>query len=248
MTELNTRVVSWFSCGAASAVASKLAVEEYGTRCVVVYCDTMASEHPDNQRFFEDVQAWLGEKIIRVKSSRFTTVDEVFDKTGYMAGINGARCTGELKRIPRMNFERPDDLHIFGLTADEATRAGKFEANNPTLDIDFILIRHGVTKADCLHRIMQAGIAVPTMYRLGYKNNNCIGCVKATSAAYWQKIRQDFPDHFARRAAQSHRLGVRLTRWHGKRVFIDELPIATKQLTIEESISCGPDCSTEAQT
>lgn len=52
----DSRIVVWFSCGAASAVAAKLALEKYGTRACVVYCDTMKSEHPDNVRFFDDVQ------------------------------------------------------------------------------------------------------------------------------------------------------------------------------------------------
>ena len=50
-----SRVLSWFSCGDASAVASKLAVEKYGDRCEVVYCDTLAHEHPDNFRFLKDI-------------------------------------------------------------------------------------------------------------------------------------------------------------------------------------------------
>jgi PP-loop superfamily ATP-utilizing enzyme len=40
------RVLVWFSCGAASAVAAKLAVEKYGDQCEVLYCDTLAYEHP----------------------------------------------------------------------------------------------------------------------------------------------------------------------------------------------------------
>jgi len=80
------------------------------------------------------------------------------------------------------------------------------------------------------------------MYELGYSNNNCIGCVKATSAKYWNKIRADFPEHFERRAQQSRELGVRLTRVDGERVFLDELP--EDYLFGEmESISCGPDCA-----
>jgi hypothetical protein len=55
------RRLVWFSCGAASAVAAKLAVEKYEDACEVVYCDTMATEHPDNQRFFNDVERWIGQ-------------------------------------------------------------------------------------------------------------------------------------------------------------------------------------------
>lgn len=46
----NSRVVVWFSCGAASVVAAKLAIEKYRERACVVYCDMMDSEHLDNAR------------------------------------------------------------------------------------------------------------------------------------------------------------------------------------------------------
>ena len=37
---IKQRVVSWFSCGAASAVAAKMALEKFGPDVEVVYCDT----------------------------------------------------------------------------------------------------------------------------------------------------------------------------------------------------------------
>lgn len=46
------RIISWFSCGAASAVASKLAIQEHG-EVEVIYQETH-SEHPDNERFLVD--------------------------------------------------------------------------------------------------------------------------------------------------------------------------------------------------
>ena len=49
------RHVVWFSCGAASAIAAKVAVEKYGDSVEVVYCDTLSSEHPDNARFYREV-------------------------------------------------------------------------------------------------------------------------------------------------------------------------------------------------
>lgn len=63
-----SRVLSWFSCGEASAAASKLAVELYGDRCEVLYCDTFAFEHPDNRRFLADCAKWLGREIKILKS------------------------------------------------------------------------------------------------------------------------------------------------------------------------------------
>lgn len=56
-----SRVLVWFSDGAASSVAAKLAIQKYPERVEVVKCDTTVSEHPDNERFRADVEGWLGQ-------------------------------------------------------------------------------------------------------------------------------------------------------------------------------------------
>ena len=237
------RVVSWFSCGAASAVASKLAIQKYDD-VEVVYCDTMSTEHPDQQRFFDDVQRWLGQNIVRIRSEKYADVDEVIEKRRYMAGIAGAPCTVEMKKVPRFAYQRPDDLHIFGLHAGENSRAVNLQANDPGLDMAFPLIEQGFSKQRCADFLTLAGIEIPAMYHLGYSNNNCLGCVKATSLKYWQGIRHDFPDVFARRIRQSRELGARLVLVAGERRFLDELPEGydPKDKGGRESINCGPDC------
>lgn len=241
------RVVAWFSCGAASAVAAKLAVDAYGDCCVVVYCDLLSSEHPDNRRFMADVEQWIGREVQIIRSAKYESVDDVFERTRYMAGIQGARCTAEMKKVPRFAFQRPDDVHVFGLTADEEHRIQRFEANNHELSLLWVLRDRGITKQDCYARLREAGIELPAMYALGYRNNNCIGCVKATGAKYWNMVRRDFPDVFARRARQSRELDVRLTRVNGERVFLDELPEDYLPAEELEDISCGPDCSIDDQ-
>lgn len=52
------RILCWFSCGAASAYAAKIACESYGSELEILYCDTLAYEHPDNRRFMKDVEQW----------------------------------------------------------------------------------------------------------------------------------------------------------------------------------------------
>src|SRR5262249_38562369 len=133
------RVLAWFSCGAASAVAAKLAVGKYGDDCHVVYCNTLASEHPDNVRFMGDVERWIGKRVTIISSEKYSSVDDVFEQTRYMAGINGARCTTEMKKIPRFKFEQVDDVHIFGFTVNELDRITAFEESNPELVCDWIL-------------------------------------------------------------------------------------------------------------
>ena len=67
---MTARVVVWFSCGAPSAVAAKLALVKYGERVVVAYCDT-GSEHEDNKRFLVNCERWLGVDVTRLKSAKY---------------------------------------------------------------------------------------------------------------------------------------------------------------------------------
>lgn len=92
------RILAAFSCGDASAVAAKMSIEEYGDRCDIYYCDTFAYEHPDNRRFFNDVQDWLGRKITVLRSKDYDDIYDVFERTRWLVGIGGARCTTELKK------------------------------------------------------------------------------------------------------------------------------------------------------
>lgn len=235
-----SRHLVWFSCGAASAVAAKLAVDQYGDGCEVVYCNTMATEHGDNNRFFGDVERWIGREITIIESDKYATIDEVFERTHYMSGIKGARCTTEMKKIPREKFSRPDDIHIFGYTQGEEKRAFEFEERNQSLFVEWILIKNSVSKADCFVMLTSAGIALPAMYALGFDHNNCLACVKATSPGYWNRTRRLFPEVFLERALQSRRLGVRLARLKGVRIFLDELP--TDADAPDDAIECGPMC------
>jgi len=240
------RVLVWFSCGAASAVAAKLAVQEYDN-VEVCYCDTLAEEHDDNQRFMRDVEEWIGHSITMLKSDKYENVEDVWDKRSYMAGIAGAPCTVEMKKVPRLQYQRPDDLHIFGLTADEQRRIETFARNNHDIQLAWPLLEHGITKKVCYEMLYDAGIRLPKMYELGFNNNNCIGCVKATSPKYWARVAKHFPEVFERRARQSREIGAKLVRVDNQRIYLDEMPFDRDWLnegTQEEDVSCGPDCGT----
>jgi len=237
------RVVVWYSDGAASACAARLAVLKYGTeRVSVVKADTTDDEHPDNLRFRAEVEAWIGTQVELIRSESFTGIDDVFERTRYMAGIAGARCTTELKKIPRYQFQEPTDVHIFGYTVDEKSRIDRFAGNNPELLCEWNLSDKNLTKDDCYFLLDQAGIELPAMYGLGFGHNNCIGCVKATSPHYWARTRKLFPEVFARRAAQSRDIGARLVRIEGERAFLDEIPLDFGDEGPDGEIECGPFC------
>lgn len=239
---IRPRVLAWFSHGASSAVAAALAVGRWPAQALIVCCDTTANEHPDNKRFRADVEQWIGRSVIMLPPPKYKTVDEVFEGERYMSGVAGAKCTVELKKRPRFAFQEPDDIHVFGFTVEESRRIKRFELVNPELTFEWNLRDQFVTKGECLRILKKAGIEPPVMYSLGFDHNNCLGCVKAQSPDYWLRTREHFPDVFARRAEQSRRLGVRLAKVNGERVFLDELLPDNATGEGDGEIECGPLC------
>jgi 3'-phosphoadenosine 5'-phosphosulfate sulfotransferase (PAPS reductase)/FAD synthetase len=241
-----SRLVCWWSAGATSAVATKLALEKSDLTPIIAYCDT-GSEHPDNERFRLDCQDWYGQEIVVLKSKTYSDVWDVFERTRYLVGPRGARCTGEMKKLPRRDFELPDDLQVFGFDASESQRAERFQENNPEVKVWFPLIEAAITKQDCIAKLNEVGIEIPAMYKLGYKNNNCIGCPKG-QAGYWNKIRVDFPETFERMAKLERELNAAICKSYAgdgkrKRVFLDELPLDLGRYESElDVMQCGLVC------
>ena len=236
-----SRVVCWFSCGAASAVATKLAIAKYG-KVEIVYTEVV-NEHPDNRRFMADCEKWFGQPITILRNERYNAdIREVFKQRKFIKGPRGAPCTDLLKRQMRVLFEEEDDIQVFGFTIEEKHRADRLIENNKYIQADFTLIEHGLTKGDCLAMIARAGIEIPAMYRLGYRNNNCIGCVKG-GAGYWNKIRRDFPIQFAERAADERMVDHAILKCgDGTPVFLDELPLDMGIDVPEPDMECSFFC------
>jgi hypothetical protein len=241
-------IVVWFSCGAASAVAAKLTVDKYQDDYnILIVNNPVDEEDEDNIRFMNDVGKWIGKDIIHARNSSFPTTSavDVWDKKKYMSGINGAPCTLILKKGARYEFEKNHDIawHVLGFTFDEISRHErftKFERHN----VIPVLIEKKITKPMCFDILTKAGISLPRVYLMGYPNANCIGCVKATSPTYWNHVRKMNPETFKERSDQSRRLGVRLVRYKGKRIFLDELPTDAKGRGMK-SYECGIFCDTK---
>ncbi|MHC3970422.1 hypothetical protein ACIPM3_16010, partial [Pseudomonas aeruginosa] len=73
----------------------------------------------------------------------------------------------------------------------------------------------------------RAGIELPAMYRLGYENANCIGCVKG-GEGYFRAIREDFPEQFEALCKVQDELGsgsyLFRNRQTGERYSLRDLP------------------------
>lgn len=227
--------VCWFSTGLSSFVACYLAkdVDE------IIYTH-VPNQHPDSLRFLHDCEKLLGRDIKVLTSKRYKDVDDVILKSRYINGPMGAPCTRLLKREVRKQWERENPEHhiyVWGFDANETKRAARLCNTMSDYDHEFPLIEHGLTKEDVHGFAARLGLRRPIMYDLGYSNNNCIGCVKG-GRGYWNKIREDFPEVFARRAKQEREIGHSCIRG----IFLDELPADVGRHEKEIMEDCGIAC------
>lgn len=234
-----SRTVCWFSAGAASAIATKIAMTEGPV--TIAYVDP-GSEHPDNARFLDECEEWFGQRIERMRSERYVDTWQVWTERRFLVGPAGALCTAELKKKVRYGFERPDDRQVFGYTAEERHRANRFRDQNPAVDLWCPLIDRDLGKSDCLAMIDRAGIRLPVMYELGYRNNNCIGCPKG-GIGYWNKIRQDFPETFDRMALLERELGHSVLKDAAGPIWLDALDPDRGNHATEPDFSCSLMCA-----
>lgn len=240
-------IAVWFSCGAASAVAAKKTVEKYGkTHNILIVNNPVKEEHEDNRRFLKDVEEYIQHPIIEATNRKFPTcsIIDVFEKRKFISGREGAPCTLCLKKEARYQFEKENqiDWHVLGFTIDEWQRQKNFNTGERGNTLP-VLIGDLITKGDCFKILGKAKIKLPHIYSLGFPNANCIGCVKASGIDYWNLVRREFPDVFEQRAEMSRRIGAKLTRVKGKRIFLDELKPTDKGNGIK-SWECGIFCDT----
>ncbi len=228
--------VCWFSTGISSFIACYLTkdVDE------IIYTH-VPNQHPDSLRFLHDCEKVLERKITILQSSEYKDVDDVIRKTHCINTIYGAPCTERLKRRVRRKweYEHPDHhTYVWGFDVNEKNRAERLCKTLSDYDHEFPLIENNLTKEEAHGIARQLGVSRPIMYDMGYKNNNCIGCVKG-GMGYWNKIRVDFPDVFERRAKQEREIGHSCING----VFLDELD--PNRGNIEEEIM--EDCTIACQ-
>lgn len=241
------KIIAWWSAGATSAVSVKLAIDEFGVDNVIPIYFAIDTAHKDNSRFKSECEDWYGCEIQVRRSPKYKDQFDVVEKTKYLNGPAGARCTTELKKKVRQSVEKEFEFggQIFGFEYNpkEINRAIRFKEQNPSAKPIFPLIENKITKPECLHLLQQVNIDIPTMYTLGYSNNNCIGCVKG-GIGYWNKIRVDFPEVFEKMALLERKLDRTCQK---NREFLDEIDPSRGH---EQKIimpDCGNFCDIEFQ-
>lgn len=235
---MNRITVGWFSGGVSSAIAVKLAIKDID-KIIYIHID---DHHPDTLRFKDDCEKWYDREIEIIQSKLKSVENAVLlaGGRGYINGQGGAACSFRLKRQLREQWETNKSeslIYIWGMDYSERHRADRIIESMPNQKHRFPLIENKIDKEGA-HRLLSASnIDRPVMYRLGYNNNNCIGCVKG-GMGYWNKIRQDFPDIFKSRAALERQVGASCING----TYLDELSPTAGRMSNPIIGDCGIFC------
>ena len=243
------KYIGWFSCGVTSAVACKLALDMYGSESVDLWYIETGAGHPDNKRFIKDCEKWYGKKIKIAQSNKFSCPLEIAKKELFNTPF-GAPCTKYLKKDVRQKQIMPlysgvETWHILGFeySLHEVNRALRWKEQH-SKNCVFPLIYKGYDKQRCLLELKKAGIGIPEMYKLGYHNNNCIGCFKG-GMGYWNKIRKDFPDVFEAVSKVEQETKHTCLKKNGEQLYLKDLKPTDGNHSDLEIPECGLFCDLE---
>lgn len=234
--------VAWLSAGVSSFIAAYLIKDEIDE----FYYIDIDDQHPDSMRFIKDCEKLLGKEIKILKSKIYGSVESACRAGGMIrnARTGYAFCTDyDKKRVRKEQFEHDhqnDEVtYVWGMdcSTHERARAERIIESMPQFEHRFPLIEFNMTKQDAHGFSKRLGLKRPLMYDLGYKNNNCIGCVKG-GMGYWNKIRKDFSEVFESRAKLERDLGCRCL----KECYLDELDPNRGNADEEIMEDCGIFC------
>jgi hypothetical protein len=251
-----SRIVCQFSCGAASAVATKLTLAQHPEALVVNAF--IENECSDNRRFLADCERWMDRSFTILRDEKYgANINNVFRTVGFLKGPNGAACTSRIKRGLLRKFEQPGDVNVLGYTANEKHRYDDWLEDWPDRPIVAPLIDRGLTKSDCKAMVLRAGIVLPLQYRKGYKNANCKVCING-GEKYMRAARIDHPEEFEQVCvsedvvAELHGENARLLRYRsgplkGQRFALRDLSLDGPVDRADAPPECGLFCETAEQ-
>jgi 3'-phosphoadenosine 5'-phosphosulfate sulfotransferase (PAPS reductase)/FAD synthetase len=127
-----------------------------------VFCDTK-KELPETYEYLAKLEAFLGKKIVRLNDDRgFDHWLQIYG--GYLPSSRMRWCTRQLKLKPFEKYIGTDDVTSYvGIRADE-DREG-YISTRPNIKARFPFKEDGITHADVLRILEEAGLLLPEYYK-----------------------------------------------------------------------------------
>ncbi|MGW4803082.1 hypothetical protein [Kitasatospora sp. NPDC004272] len=235
---MTTRHVVMWSGGITSWATARHVINQHGTASTtLLFADTHA-EDDDLHRFNHEASTQLGVPLTVVTDPRKRDPWQVFEDKSWVGNTRIAQCSHALKQDPCRawladNTDPADTVLYVGIDWTETHRLPAITNGWHPWTVQAPLTRPPYLDKQALLAELEAlGIRRPRLYRLGFEHNNCGGaCVKG-GQAQWLRLREVFPDRYAKAEAFEERMRAKL----GKDVSIlrDRTGGTTKPLTLAE--------------
>lgn len=163
-----------------------------------VFCDT-GEELPETYDYLDRVEAYLGKKIIRLRSEHtfLQLLDKMFN--GYLPSANMRWCTVQLKLKPFEDYIGAGDVvNYVGIRADE-DRVGLI-STRPNLKTVFPFKEHNINYAGVIKLLEDSGIGLPPYLAWGRTHSGCYFCFYQQTIE-WVRLKEKYPDYFAKAKA-----------------------------------------------
>ena len=221
--------IATISGGIMSFYSAFLSIQKYGSENVVLYFNDTKWEHPDLYRFLEDIEKYLGMKILIDSDGR--NPEEVFFDQHFLGCDRVPLCSRILKAERLQEYYKDGDNLIFGIGLEEKRRCERIVAAYQvvytktgkycTLEFPLVDLRHSKTLVK--EWFWNTGLKLPKMYFFGFEHNNCSGGCVRQGKKQWLHLLETFPDVFSER----ENLEKRFREKFGKGSFL-------KGITLEE--------------
>lgn len=245
-------VIVTLSGGKASAYCADWAFKNYHKDDIILYFNDTQWEHPDLYRFLKDLEKYFNHKITIDSDGR--SPEDLFYKQHALANNRMPFCSRILKAERLQKFYKDGDILIFGIGAYEQHRAERISQvyqlvatkTDKWPKIRFPLIEYNISKEQIDQFIIDAGIEIPLLYKLGFLHNNCSGgCVRA-GKKHWKLLLEKLPEVYRER----ERVEEEVRKFLGKDVhfFKDEtLKHFRERIEAKEKIELNKDDENEVE-
>jgi 3'-phosphoadenosine 5'-phosphosulfate sulfotransferase (PAPS reductase)/FAD synthetase len=200
-----------FSGGLGSWAAAKRVAEKHGTdNLYLVFADVLM-EDDDLYRFLPEAAADVGGELVILSDGRDPY--DVFSDKRYMGNTRTAHCSEELKNKPFYAWvdslveEKGPATVYLGIDWSESHRLPMARKRRPEYVIEAPMCDAPyLTASDVKAMLKQAGIELPSMYKLGFAHNNCGGCCVKAGQGQWAQVLDVMPDRYAEHEAKQEKL------------------------------------------
>lgn len=198
-----------FSGGAASAYVAYLVAQEHGKENTILLFNNTKAEHPDADRFREQVSNFIGVPITEASDGR--TLWEVIEQENCLPSQFIPFCTRILKQEPADGFLKAQTQEFIlynGLGMEEWPRVQKsmVRARHEGKKLKCPLFERRISNEEVKRIIREEWrICLPQPY-LYLQHNNCIPCFKA-GKGHWYQVWKHYPEQFQRAVEMEQKIG-----------------------------------------